>query len=452
MTIENQERRIVYDTDGTSLNYPAPFPFLEPEWLEVSVGTGEIGTADAALVYGVDYDVTGAGQPTGGMVVLHEPRPEGQKLAISRWVPLTQEEVYPEGGKFPARTTEGCFDKLTMIAQQLQDIAERSDFLPGTSTGDASNVTAWMSEQVTAAENSAAAAATSETNAAANADAAAQSEARAEEAIVDAENAIAIAETSANAAATSAAGALGSETRAYEWAQNPENVSVRENPDTGEDEYSAYHWAKKAAVGTVPTATEADEGVVRFGTAAEHEAGANGVAAQPGRVRDMLFANGGAGPLLREDIMPPVDIPLATPTTPGIVQPDGSTITVDGSGVLSAAVAPSDLAAKLDTSVYEADAAKRPVAGGSILADGTLFWSYGIASVSVVGTGLRRVTFMTSPGTGNAYCVLLDSSSWVRRVTNKDPNGFTVELGFYNNNTVVPQDLAVTFEVFRRSF
>ena len=50
MTIENQERRIVYDTDGTSLNYPVLFPFLEPEWLEVSVGTGEIGSADTVLL------------------------------------------------------------------------------------------------------------------------------------------------------------------------------------------------------------------------------------------------------------------------------------------------------------------------------------------------------------------------------------------------------------------
>ena len=405
MTIENQERRIVYDTDGTSLNYPVPFPFLEPEWLEVSVGTGEIGSADTVLVYGTDYNVAGAGQPTGGMVVLYAPQPVGMKLAISRWVPLTQEEVYPEGGKFPAQTTEDCFDKLTMIAQQLQDIAERSDFLPPSSTGDATDVTAWMSEQVTAAENSAAAAATSETNAAASATAAAISEARAEEAIVDAENAIAIAETSANAAATSAAGALGSETRAYEWAQNPENVSVRENPDTGEDEYSAYHWAKKAAVGTVPTATEADEGVVRFGTAAEHEAGANGVAAQPGRVRDMLFANGGAGPLLREDIMPPVDIPLATPTTPGIVQPDGSTITVDGSGVLSAAVAPSDLAAKLDTSVYEANR----IADARYMTKGFCLTQYS-GGVSVISADGVTSVVRTAAGSYDVYSSLITNT------------------------------------------
>ena len=397
MTIENQERRIVYDTDGTSLDYPAPFPFLEPEWLEVSVGTGEIGTADTPLVYGVDYDVTGAGGAGGGMVILHQPLPVGQKLVISRWVPLTQEEVYPEGGKFPAQTTEDCFDKLTMIAQQLQDIAERSDFLPASSTGDASDVVTWMSEQVTAAENSAAAAATSEANAATSAEAAAISEARAEEAIVDAENAIAIAETSASAAATSAAGALGSETRAYEWAQNPENVSVRENPDTGEDEYSAYHWAKKAAVGTVPTATEADEGVVRFGTAAEHAAGLNGVAAQPGRVRDMLFD----GTTLKSSILP-----VATPTTPGIAQPDGSTITVDGAGVISSQVGPSDpiqsvVDGKLGTEVYDADAPKRVLASGRINNNGSIAYGINIASCTVLGTGRRSITMMAAASSTN---------------------------------------------------
>ena len=102
MTIENQQRRIVYDADGVSLNYPVPFPFLEPEWLTVSVGTGEIGTKDTTLVYGIDYEVTGAGDPMGGTVILTDPQAVGVKIAISRWVPLTQQEVYPEGGKFPA--------------------------------------------------------------------------------------------------------------------------------------------------------------------------------------------------------------------------------------------------------------------------------------------------------------------------------------------------------------
>ena len=201
MTIENQERRIVYDTDGTSLSYSAPFPFLEPEWLEVSVGTGEIGTADTDLVYGVDYDVTGAGQPTGGMVVLAAPLAVGRKLSISRWVPLTQEEVYPEGGKFPAKTTEDCFDKLTMITQQLQDLAERSDFLPSSSTGDATDVTAWIAAQTTAAEDAAAAAAVSETNAAASAAAAAtsatQSAASAEQAKAEADRVAALVDPAA---------------------------------------------------------------------------------------------------------------------------------------------------------------------------------------------------------------------------------------------------------------
>ena len=339
MTIENQERRIVYDTDGTSLDYPAPFPFLEPEWLEVSVGTGEIGTADTPLVYGVDYDVTGAGGAGGGMVILHQPLPVGQKLVISRWVPLTQEEVYPEGGKFPAQTTEDCFDKLTMIAQQLQDIAERSDFLPGTSTGNATDVTTWMTAQVTAAENSAAAAKVSEDNAAASASASAGSEARAESAIVDAENAVNIAEAAAATAATAAEiavavadGVAEAANLARAWAQNPEDEPVRENPDTGAEEYSAYHWARKAqeVVHVEPT-SETVSGIVRLGTAAEHAAGLNGVAAQPGRIRTMLFAGSGAGPKLREDILP-----VATNATLGGVKPDGSTITIDAAGIISA--------------------------------------------------------------------------------------------------------------------
>lgn len=167
MTIENQQRRIVYDVDGVSLAYPVPFPFLEPEWLTVSVGTGEIGTTDTTLVDGVDYEVTGAGDPAGGVVILATPQPDGMKLAISRWVPLTQQEVYPEGGKFPAETTEDCFDKLTMIAQQLKDLATSNNFSPSTSTETGAHVAAWISEQTQAAEQSATEAAASADRAAA---------------------------------------------------------------------------------------------------------------------------------------------------------------------------------------------------------------------------------------------------------------------------------------------
>lgn len=179
MTIENQQRRIVYDADGVSLAYPVPFPFLEPEWLTVSVGTGEIGTTDTTLVDGVDYEVTGAGDPAGGVVILATPQPDGMKLAISRWVPLTQQEVYPEGGKFPAETTEDCFDKLTMIAQQLKDLATSNNFSPSTSTETGAHVAAWISEQVQAAGEAAEAAEQSATEAAASAESVRQSEANA---------------------------------------------------------------------------------------------------------------------------------------------------------------------------------------------------------------------------------------------------------------------------------
>lgn len=47
--------------------------------------------------------------------------------------------------------------------------------------------------------------------------------------------------TSASNAATSETNALASENKAEQWAENPEDVEV----ETGE--YSAYHWAQKAA-------------------------------------------------------------------------------------------------------------------------------------------------------------------------------------------------------------
>lgn len=51
-----------------------------------------------------------------------------------------------------------------------------------------------------------------------------------------------------------------------------------------------------------------------------------------------LFENEGAGPLLRKDILPTgVAVDVATVDAAGIVRPDGTTIEVDGDGVISLA-------------------------------------------------------------------------------------------------------------------
>lgn len=61
------------------------------------------------------------------------------------------------------------------------------------------------------------------------------------------------------------------------------------------------------------------------------------------KFQEKLFDNGGAGPYLRKDILPPgAVVDMATGDMPGLVKPDGSSITVDGNGVISVALATVD--------------------------------------------------------------------------------------------------------------
>lgn len=152
MTIENQQSRVVYTANGTSTAYTVPFPFLDARHLAVSVGTGALGSTDQTLVYATDYTVTGAGAATGGKVTMTEAVAAGKKIAIRRTVPMTQIVLYPEHDPFPAKSHEAALDKLTMIVQDLKDVAEQSTFLPPSSTGDAREVAAWMEKQVKDAE------------------------------------------------------------------------------------------------------------------------------------------------------------------------------------------------------------------------------------------------------------------------------------------------------------
>ena len=254
------------------------------------------------------FTVSGIGNPAGGTVTFATAPAAGRLVTILRVVPLTQEVDYQPYDAFPAETHEGALDKLTKITQQLQEEVDRSwrvpiDTPPGASVApppyDAGKVIAWsltdpnqlinqpgigtFQEMVDRAENAAAAAedreiqadisesgasahaatagqgaATATTKAAEAVAAAAQAQqsaSTASAAAAAASSSEALAASSANQASNSAASASASQGTAtqaaihaqnskavaQQWAVNPEDVPV----DGGQ--YSAYHWAQKAA-------------------------------------------------------------------------------------------------------------------------------------------------------------------------------------------------------------
>ena len=427
MTVDVQTPRAVY-LYSQNVDYPVTFSYLEKE--DVRVTVVDENSKETRLQQGVDWEFSDSQE-----VHLLNEYTTTDSIVIFRQTTPDQETAWEADVRIEPTILEYDFDKLTLLVQELLDDKSTTVRMPLDFTGDEPVLDPELLNKVILAadearlsaeeaEASAEAAAISETYAnssAANAEVdanraeaaadraesaadlseqyannAEQSEINAGQSEANAEAAVSLAEDAAGGATASATAALDSENRAYQWAQNPEDVPVRENPDSSENEYSAYHWAKKAEVGNVPTATEVDEGVVRFGTAAEHASGLNGVAAQPGRVREMLFANSGADAKLRTDILP-----VATSASLGGVKPDGTTVTVDSSGVISATVTPSALAAKLDTSVYNADAPKRILASGRINSNGSIAYGINIASCTVLGTGRRSITMAIAASSAN---------------------------------------------------
>lgn len=125
MTVTSGVSRITYNGNGVTVNFAVPFYFLEDDQIMVTktvIATGVTTT----LILNTDYTVTGAGNEAGGSITTTTPPATGEQITIIRNVPLTQETDYPPNDPFPEASHERALDKLTMIAQQINDLVTRS--------------------------------------------------------------------------------------------------------------------------------------------------------------------------------------------------------------------------------------------------------------------------------------------------------------------------------------
>lgn len=128
MTVTTDVQSIVYDTDGSTADFPIPFYFLRATDI-----TAELVDANAnltELVLGTDFTIAGAGQPGGGELTAIMPFDSGLKLHIYRVVPVTQETQFQQNDPFPSKTTEKALDKLTMLVQQQKQTTDRALTVP----------------------------------------------------------------------------------------------------------------------------------------------------------------------------------------------------------------------------------------------------------------------------------------------------------------------------------
>ncbi len=80
------------------------------------------------------FSVTGAGEDSGGNVVMDTPLVGGEVVLIVRNVPSIQDIDYVENDPFPAESHEDGLDRVTIVAQQLAVLLQRSLRLPENET------------------------------------------------------------------------------------------------------------------------------------------------------------------------------------------------------------------------------------------------------------------------------------------------------------------------------
>jgi hypothetical protein len=121
MTIETSTARVSYNISGTG-PYTIPFRFLNNDDITV-IKSDSDGANPVTMTIGTDYSLTGAGGSGGFLTLVSADR---DLVTIINDPDITQAAEYPLAGKFPADSHERALDKLTIIANRLDDKISRS--------------------------------------------------------------------------------------------------------------------------------------------------------------------------------------------------------------------------------------------------------------------------------------------------------------------------------------
>ncbi|MBU1040715.1 MAG: hypothetical protein KKF77_06430 [Proteobacteria bacterium] len=127
MTLSTPISKTSFTGNGATTVFPVPFPFMRED--DIKVLLRQDG-AETPLLSGTHFNVTGAGSPSGGSLMLFEPPATGTTLVLYRAPAIVQEVDYVENAAFPAETHEAALDLLTMICQALDEKIGRAVLYP----------------------------------------------------------------------------------------------------------------------------------------------------------------------------------------------------------------------------------------------------------------------------------------------------------------------------------
>ncbi len=128
MTVSSTQTRVSYSGNGTTTAFAVPFYFLANSDLLVILRSS--AGVETTQVLDTNYTVTGAGVLTGGTVTMTSAPASGVTVVISRAAPYTQTTDLLPNDRLPAESIETALDKATMLAQQLDEVSDRSIKFP----------------------------------------------------------------------------------------------------------------------------------------------------------------------------------------------------------------------------------------------------------------------------------------------------------------------------------
>lgn len=118
MTVAAEIPLALYDGDGVTVAFPAPWRYLDVAHLKVEV----ISAAGVATVkvLGTHYTATAGLTDSGGTVTMLAAPASGETVRVRRVTPLAQTAAYPTSGNFPARSHELALDRQAMAHQETR--------------------------------------------------------------------------------------------------------------------------------------------------------------------------------------------------------------------------------------------------------------------------------------------------------------------------------------------
>lgn len=119
MTVPNTTSRDQQNGNGITLAFTVPFRILNQTHIRVLLTVAGVTTEQALTT---NYSVSGVGNQN-TTVTFVVPPPPASKITFLLNVPATQETDYVPNDPFPAESHEAALDKLTMLVQQLNEVA-----------------------------------------------------------------------------------------------------------------------------------------------------------------------------------------------------------------------------------------------------------------------------------------------------------------------------------------